>query len=373
MIRSVLSAAVAAALGFVVSDVRADDVMVTPPAGGGFVVVKSGTTTAALQVGADGNVALPLLPSVASPRDTPLCFGSADGLLGTCDSGVLIGATGPIGPIGPTGAAGATGATGAAGIAGPTGADGPVGATGAAGATGATGVTGPIGATGPTGLTGATGNTGATGAVGPTGAAGAVGPAGPTGAIGATGATGPAGADGLMGAAGPTGSTGATGSTGPTGATGATGPTGAMGATGPTGAGMGLNAMTFVSRFVNTGSPGPFYLSPVLTEGLNTNQTVLMDSTHANFLVMPASCTLKALNVGVANYFSPGLNSITLTVYKNGAAQAMACSVTLNGGSGSCSDSTHVVALAAGDTLSLQYKETALDPYEMVTTSLVCQ
>ena len=369
MVKSVLSVAVAASLSLVVSRAQADDVTVTPPAGGGFVVVKPGTNAAALQVGADGNVALPAAPSVALPQDSPLCFGSTDGMLGPCDNGVLIGATGPAGPTGPTGATGATGATGDAGAIGVAGATGATGATGAAGATGATGATGAMGVTGATGVTGAmgpTGPSGPTGSVGPTGAAGDAGAIGPTGVAGADGAMGPTGATGTTGMTGATGPTGAVGSTGPAGATGATGPTGA------TGAGMGLNAVTFVSRFVNTGTTGPFYQPPVSTTGLQAGQTAL-DPSHPNFSVVPAACTLKALNVGVNNYFAAGPNTITITVYKNFAATALACSVTLNGGAGSCSNSTNTIAVAAGDTLSLQYAETSLDPYEMVTTTLVCQ
>jgi len=245
-----LAAAVMAAVGVGALSAQAADVEVTPPSAGSFVVKDSTGATAHFVVGDDGKVTISGLPG-SLPVDTPVCFDSATGQLGSCPS--LVGPVGPTGPTGATGATGdagpigATGSTGATGATGDAGAVGPAGSTGATGATGPTGPTGILGATGPTGLVGATGNTGptgATGATGPTGPTGILGATGPTGLVGPTGNTGPTGATGATGPMGPTGLVGATGNTGPTGATGATGigvtgPTGAtgnIGATGPTGA-----------------------------------------------------------------------------------------------------------------------------------------
>ena len=222
-----LAAAVMAAVGVGALSAQAADVEVTPPSAGSFVVKDSTGATAHFVVGDDGKVTISGLPG-SLPVDTPVCFDSATGQLGSCPS--LVGPVGPTGPTGATGATGdagpigATGSTGATGATGDAGAVGPAGSTGATGATGPTGPTGILGATGPTGLVGPTGNTG------PTGATGATGPMGPTGLVGATGNTGPTGATGATGI----------GVTGPTGATGNIGATGPTGATGPAGTGGGL-------------------------------------------------------------------------------------------------------------------------------------
>ena len=257
------------------------------------------------------------------------------------------------------GAAGATGATGVAGIAGATGAAGATGiagATGATGAAGATGITGPQGATGATGLAGLQGSTGATGDVGATGI---------KGATGVTGATGPTGA---------TGSTGATGA-GATGATGAASSVpGPAGPTGATGAGVGLNAVTFVANFTNPTDTATYYQAPTQPTGINqASQTIIADATHANFSLMPAACTIKAMNVGANNYFAPGPETMTLTVMKNSVATAMTCSVVTNNNVAGCSDTTHVVPVVAGDMISLRFSQTSASPYNGITVSLVCQ
>jgi hypothetical protein len=381
-----LSIATVIMMGGGADTASSQDVTVTPPAGGGFEV-QSAAATPALRVNADGSVALPQVSATAG-QNAVLCFGSAGGLLGPCAPGTALGATGATGPIGPigatgpagaTGAIGATGATGLAGPTGPTGAGGATGATGADGATGAAGLIGPTGATGAagaSGVTGAVGATGPAGAVGATGANGATGALGPTGANGANGATGSTGANGATGALGPAGATGPIGATGPAGAVGATGAigaTGPVGATGATGAGIGPNAITFVSQFVNLDSLSTFYQSPAATTGLANAQTVIADATHANFLVMPVSCTLKALNVAAKNYFAPGPETMTITVYKNSAATLMTCSLTTNNSSANCSDTAHTIALVAGDTLTLAFTQTSIVPYNMITTSLVCQ
>ncbi len=72
----------------------------------------------------------------------------------------------------------------------------------------------------------------------------------------------------------------------------------------------------------------------------------------------PASCTLKGL------YATVGPNAVatateTFTVWKNGAATGLTCSVSAASTSPqSCSDAVHTVAVAAGDRLSMQVANT---------------
>jgi hypothetical protein len=259
---------------------------------------------------------------------------------------------------GPAGATGAQGAQGPQGAPGATGAQGPIGPNGAAGAAGATGAQGPAGATGATGAAGATGATGAQGPAGATGAAGSV------GATGATGAQGPAGATGAQGSIGAQGNTGATGSAGP------------AGATGPAG----LSANSFTSSFTidNPGSDAgtTFYFTPNLTPPGNfLGQTSYQNGPAANFMVAPASCTMKALNIGVSNYNSPtgGSDPSTFRVYHNGSATSMTTQVTTNGSTAAASDTTHTFSVSAGDTLSVTFSETNATPFNRITVALDCE
>ena len=96
---------------------------------------------------------------------------------------------------------------------------------------------------------------------------------------------------------------------------------------------------------------------------------------------MPVACTIKALNVAATNYNTPDAESMTITVFKGSTLAnilatgqtAMTCTVTTNGGGGSCSDTTHPISVNAGDLVSLQFKQTSTVPSNMVTMSLVCQ
>lgn len=286
---------------------------------------------------------------------------------------------------------------------------------------GATGAIGPIGPMGPIGATGLTGATGATGPVGPTGATGVMGPVGPTGATGATGPAGPTGATGATGAIGPQGppvnfqgtwsnvttyalgdavsyngssyislvasnvgfqpdisnvkwallaQAGATGTAGATGATGPMGPSGPTGATGPAGpAGSGINSISYSMSFVNPGTAGTYYISPLYI-GANLNGNTTLGS---NFVAMPMACTMSALNVGVNNYQTPGADTTTITVYKNGIATPMSCSVNTNGNGSSCQDATHTFSVAGGDSITTVFTETNINPFNRVTVNLVCQ
>lgn len=268
---------------------------------------------------------------------------------------------------------------------------------------GATGAAGPAGPTGATGVTGAAGPVGATG------------PAGPTGSTGATGATGPQGPPvsfqgtwsnattyalgdavffngssyislvsgnlgfqpdisnmkwGLLAEAGTNGTNGTTGATGPSGPT---GPQGPAGPTGPAGTnGSGVNAISYAMQFTNPGSGAAgtnYFFSPLYATGTFTGNTTI----GGNFVAMPVACTMSALNVGVNNYQTPAADVTTLTVYKNGVATAMTCSVTTNNNGSSCQDATHTFSVAGGDSISVAFSETNVNPFNKVVVNLVCQ
>jgi archaellum component FlaF (FlaF/FlaG flagellin family) len=184
-----------------------------------------------------------------------------------------------------------------------------------------------------------------------------------------------------MGNPGPTGATGAAGPIGPAGlngATGAAGPAGPTGPTGPAGAGIGPNSFTALLVLGNEGPPSVantlYYLTPdgVISGGYDT-QTSISGSAAANFMAAPASCTMKALNLAVNNYYSAGSDTTSVTVYLNGSATSMHASVTTNGNGASASDTTHTFAVTAGDSLSISFEETNTSPYNKISVELVCQ
>ena len=278
---------------------------------------------------------------------------------------------------------------------------------------GLTGAIGPAGATGPQGpigFTGATGAAGATGPQGPIGATGAIGPQGPpvsfqgnwsrstTYALGdavfcaacsTNGSSYVSLVSGNLGFDPPTSNVkwallaqqGAAGATGATGPAGPTGPQGIQGIQGPAGTngtnGSGVHAVSYAMQFVNPGSNGgtTFYLSPLSTAGSpsTTSNSAIANSTEANFVAMPVACTVSALNVGINNYSAPATDLTTITVYKNQAVTAMTCSVTTNGNSAGCQDTTHTFPVLAGDSVSIAFVENNATPFNKVTVELVCQ
>jgi hypothetical protein len=120
-----------------------------------------------------------------------------------------------------------------------------------------------------------------------------------------------------------------------------------------------------------------YYLSPAFStpgyaEGSN-NQPTLSPLTGYVAMAAPASCTMMALNLGVNNYADPGNDTTTVTVYLNGSATEMTTSVTTNGNFKGSSDTVHTFAVAAGDQISIAFKENNINPYNNVTIGLVCQ
>ena len=272
----------------------------------------------------------------------------------------LQGATGPVGATGlkgSTGDRGATGLVGASGLLGPTGPAGATGATGAKGDLGATGQGGPAGATGATGagVTGATGVQGATGLAGPAGATGA-GVTGATGGRGATGLAGPAGA-GVTGATGGRGATGVVGATGAgaTGVRGATGPVGPAGLQGPIGA---------------TGATGPAgaILVTAGVTGLNRNTLYAPPGVLASTATALTSVPVSGGAVGTLFARSSIAISGTVTVFRNGAATTVTCTMSA---ATACNFVGTPVTFAAGDTLAFRFTSTTASAASVVLSARI--
>ncbi len=244
------------------------------------------------------------------------------------------------------------------------------------------------------------------GAPGPTGLQGPAGPIGPQGPAGATGATGPQGPAGpgftyrntwlptnqyavndVVTEAGQTyvalqANTAidpladVTVSGGNWAIMAAAGAAGAVGATGAAGT---LSATTsiFTASWTNPGT-GPantvYFLAPnTNTTPTAANNSVIASPTVANFIVVPAACTVTVLNVGANNYLSPGPDTSSVQVYRNSKSTGMQCHVTTNGNGRTFSDTTRGFVVRAGDMLSFGYQETNSNPLVKLTTTLICQ
>ena len=290
-----------------------------------------------------------------------------------------------------------------------------LGSMGPQGPVGPTGAIGPQGLTGPVGATGFQGSTGVQGSQGPTGPTGSQGPQGPSGAVGSTGATGPQGSTGppvtfqgmwsntttyatgdavffngssyisltggnlantptfgapwallaQQGATGPTGPQGSSGSQGPQGATGPQGTAGPTGATGASGAGT-----TFATGFINPANTTPFWVTPNGDSAQTTNAPEVG-------AVMATACTMTGLHMrlyGVAG--TAGIDTVTVTVYKNRAATAMTVNATnpaANTFQALASDTINTVPFAVGDTISLGITQTSGAPALRIAIGMRCQ
>jgi hypothetical protein len=270
---------------------------------------------------------------------------------------------------------------------------------------GATGPTGPAGPIGPTGLTG------------PAGAAGSVGNTGPTGAPGPTGTFSQAGnwsngtpyvagqvvfcttctTDGSSyialftntgidpptnpaiwhlvaqaGAAGAAGATGSAGSQGAQGNAGPQGPQGPQGIAGTNGTGGGGTGFAFLANYLNTEDTVTYFVPPV---GVLTGVD-LYSQVGGGDIFVPSSCTVSALNVRAIVVTAGASDSSTFTVQHNDTNTTMTCTVdTVNtlGSKSTCSDTTHVFAVSAGDFIEFQVSQSNGTPSLNYSTELVCE
>lgn len=202
---------------------------------------------------------------------------------------------------------------------------------------------------GADGATGPTGDTGPTGATGPTGDAG---PTGPTGADGATGATGATGGDGAIGPTGPTGADGATGPTGETGPTGATGPTGHSG-------------FVVIVIVVATDDPVADNAGRYLAIGSGRQSPNVGDAGSP----MPVAGTIGNLRVSASN---AGIEALEVTVFVDGMASAVMC--TVETGETACQDTDRTVDVTAGQNVTILLQPGNLsNPYVHVSFTLTAE
>jgi len=179
---------------------------------------------------------------------------------------------------------------------------------------------------------GASGGTGSTGTLSCKTTAGTS--CAPTGSTGATGATG------VTGATGSTGSTGSTGGTGATGATGATGPANA-----PAPIAWGSYGTSAVNLLTLNGLFGPLFGSgvPAATESL-VQSTVSAATSISNLYIVTG-------NIGAGD-------SLTVTLRVAGSSTALTCTVAASGTG--CNDTTHSVAVTAGQLVDVIFAGTGV-------------
>jgi hypothetical protein len=161
-----------------------------------------------------------------------------------------------------------------------------------------------------------------------------------------------------------------------------------MGATGATGASGALSTVFFdmINSFNDGNDTGTdIFVSPQLSSANNGSTSISFS--NGNEMVVPSACTISQLNVGALLSLSGtgGAQTSTLTLYRGSVgATPTASAITCTTGSiansvgsiGSCSDSSHTVTVAAGDTLSLRVHEanaSATGPVTQFTTHMRCQ
>lgn len=89
---------------------------------------------------------------------------------------------------------------------------------------------------------------------------------------------------------------------------------------------------------------------------------------------MPVACSVTALTLRL-DAITAGANTVTVTLYKNGAATSMTASATISaaGSTVTASDTTHTVPVAAGDSLSIGYVQSNFAPIARIGVATRCQ
>ncbi|HEY4929302.1 MAG TPA: hypothetical protein VIH95_09125 [Acidimicrobiales bacterium] len=224
---------------------------------------------------------------------------------------------------------------------------GPAGPQGAVGLTGATGAQLLSGTTSPTNLTGYDGDffydTTTSVLFGPK--SGGLWPGTGTSLLGATGAPGAPGSTGNPGAQGPVGPTGANGAQGPVGPTGADGAQGPAGATGPAGPVGATTYGKFTATFAQPAFPA---------ESVELNHIV--DSTP-DLTLLFNGITVTTPGNYLIDFSAYSIEASQFALFDNGtiidgSSGAGAGNETINGST--------IVALAAGDVVSLQTQNTGV-------------
>jgi hypothetical protein len=182
------------------------------------------------------------------------------------------------------------------------------------------------------------------GPAGPQGPAGETGPAGPQGEAGPAGPIGSQGPPGVDGAPGLPGADGADGAPGLPGSDGAPGADGAPGDPGPPGADGGTPII----------GGGVDFIDPLDASGyVSLGRTGILAAAASDIgSVMPTDGTLSSLNVHLIH----ASGSVDVTVYVNGAATSMTCTVAA--ADSTCADTTNTAAITASDTIAVLIENT---------------
>lgn len=182
--------------------------------------------------------------------------------------------------------------------------------------------------------------------------------------MGPQGSVGPAGADSTV--PGPQGLQGPQGVPGTPGATGATGATGAAGATGPAGSGGGGIVFSTAAVMPATSESAVFF--PFGIGGVNGG---LWDYTRCSFTAgsgcavdptvftnvsVPAFTSCSNAQLHVRNYTAVPTIPLTVTLYKNGTATGLTCSVA--GTQAATCSAAAAVSLAPTDEIALHMSTT---------------
>jgi hypothetical protein len=101
-----------------------------------------------------------------------------------------------------------------------------------------------------------------------------------------------------------------------------------------------------------SGGTARIYAAPGLQNAFGLDFPGMGEGPSAGSIRMPQGGKLSKLRVHVVTTSTPTSGSLTVTIFKNGTATAMKCSVT---GEGDCA-SSKTVTLAAGDRLTVEAK-----------------
>ena len=89
---------------------------------------------------------------------------------------------------------------------------------------------------------------------------------------------------------------------------------------------------------------------------------------------MPVACTFTSLFVSLYGSSGAASNTVTVTLFRNRVATNMTCTAISSTGSVvTCTDTTHPVAVAVGDTMSLGYNQTNNVPIVRIGVGTRCQ
>jgi hypothetical protein len=129
-----------------------------------------------------------------------------------------------------------------------------------------------------------------------------------------------------------------------------------------------ISAANLFGAIFMTGMVSPSNLTPFWT-CLNGDSIQTLNGPSFG-APMPVAGTITALNLRLDG-ITAGANTVTVTIYKNGTATAMTATANISaaGATVTASDTTHTVAVAAGDSLSIGYVQSNSAPIDRIGVS----